>query len=568
MENEQMGKFFEEIAFWLEISGDNPFKIRSYASAAHIIKKLGEPAALLCQEGRLREIEGIGTALEEKIKELLATGRLAYLEKLRDQFPHGLLELSKIHGMGVRTIKQLYEMLQITSLDALREACERGDVAKLKGFGPKRQEKIREGLRFLDGQQNQFHLHTACRTAHEFLNYLQEHPGVRHAAIAGSLRRHKETVKRIELLVAGEDAPSIIRHFVAFSEVLRVTSTEQKSSTVIAKSNIPVTLKVVSEGEWPFALLHASGNKAHNLLLSNRATDLGFHLSEHGLSYKEGGPHPCKAEKDIYQALQLPFIPPELREGLYEFELPLPLRLLTEQDILGVAHCHSNWSDGVNSIEEMAQAARELGYAYLILTDHSQSSVMVNGLTPERVFAQHTEIDALNNRIEGIRIVKGIEADILGDGSLDYVPEVLDAFEFILASIHNHLEMSEEEATSRIVRAIENPYTSAIGHLTGRLLLSRPGYPVHVDKVVDAAIANGVAIEINANPRRLDMDWRHLREAADKGVVFLIGPDAHRIAGLNNIRLGVGIARKGGLNTDHVLNCKPVEEIIRWRGRK
>lgn len=567
MDNEAISRFFDEIAFWLEIAGDNPFKIRSYTHAARVISTSGEAVEDLYRAGRLRDLEGIGEAIEKKVGELLETGRLAYLETLRARFPEGLLALSKLQGIGAKTVKHLYETLHVDSPEALRAACERGDLAKLKGYGAKRQEKILEALDFFDDQQDRFHLHTAWNQANAFYRHLGTHPTLRNLAVAGSLRRYKETVGNIDLLAAGEDAEALVNHFLESSEVDRVLATGPDTGAVVAKSDIPVQLRVVPDGQWPFALLHFSGSGAHLARLRERASALGLELNERGLFRKDGSEISCTEEEDIYRALNLPFIPPELREGSRELELPIPARLLQEEDILGAMHCHSTWSDGVNTIEELAGGAEKMGYAYIVITDHSQTSTLVRGLSPESIHAQHLEIDALNKRPKRIRIIKGIEADILGDGSLDYEPGVLDTFEFVIASIHGGFEMTEEDSARRLIRAIENPYTSVIGHLTGRLLLSRKGYPVRVDKIVDAAIANGVALEINANPRRLDMDWRHLREAADKGAMFAIGPDAHRIAGLNNTRFGVAIARKGGLTPDRILNCKPAEEIIRWRGK-
>lgn len=567
VENEELGRLFDEIAFWLEITGDNPFKIRSYAHAARVLSKLGEPVEALYRDGRLRELEGIGEAIEKKVGELLETGKLEYLEKLRARFPEGLLALSKLQGIGAKTIKHLYETLRVDSPEALRAACERGDVAKLKGYGKKKQEKIMEALDFQEAQRDRFHLHTAWNQANALFRHLGTHPTLQNLAVTGSLRRYKETVSDIDLLAAGEDADALVNHFLESPEVDRVLSTGPDKSAVVTTSDIPVELRVVPDGQWPFALLHFSGSRAHLAQLRERAAAVGLKLTERGLFRKDGSAVPCNDEEDIYQALGLPYIPPELREGRHEFDLPDSGRLLEEADIIGTLHCHSTWSDGVNTIAELAEAAETMGYAYIVITDHSQASAIVRGMPGESVRAQHLEIDALNKRLKKIRIIKGIEADILGDGSLDYEPGILDSFEFVIASIHGGFDMTEEETAQRLIRAIENPHASVIGHLTGRLLLSRKGYPVPVDKIVDAAIANGVALEINANPRRLDMDWRHLREAADKGAMFAIGPDAHRIAGLHNMRFGVAIARKGGLTPDRLLNCKPAEEIIRWRGR-
>lgn len=568
MENKDIGRLFEEIAFWLEIAGDNPFKIRSYAAAAHTLDKLAEPVEQLYREGRLREIEGIGEALEKKIGEAIETGSMSYLEGLRERFPAGLFELSKLHGVGTKTIKQLYEALHVDSPDALFAACERGDVASLKGFGKKKQDKIMDSLRFLQSQEKRFHLHTAWNEANALYRYLAAHPSLRNITVVGSLRRYMETVGDIDLLAASDDPEGLMKHFLEYPQAAEVTVADTDNSSLVTDASIPVDFHLVPEAHWPFALLHLSGSKEHVARLRARASELGLTLTDRGLFRESGEEVPCADEADIYQALGLSFIPPEMREGLYELAAPLPDRLVEAGDIIGTLHCHSTWSDGVNTLEELAAAAREMGYAYIAVTDHSQSSVIVEGLSPEQVFAQHEEIDALNQRLEGIRLLKGIESDIREDGTLDYEADILDACEFVIASIHGNLDMTGERSTARLIRAMEDPHTSVIGHLTGRLLLSRKGYEVQVDKVVDAAIANGVAFEINANPRRLDMDWRHLRKAADKGAMFAIGPDAHRVAGLNNIHFGIAIARKGGLGPDRILNCKPLEEIIRWRGAK
>ncbi len=563
MDNGQITQALNEIALWLEIAGENPFKIRSYVNAARTLESLGEDAASLAASGRLRELDGIGAALEAKIIELTTTGRLAYLDALRARFPETLMELKAVQGLGAKSIKTLYDALGVDSLDALRSACVDGRVAALKGFGKTREKKILEAIAFLDEQRDRFRLNAAWNEAERLRQHLLENAPVVRVEIAGSARRFREVVKDVDLVAASEDGSAAAQAFCSAPGVQRLVSAGPTKSTVIVEAGMPVDLRVVSPAQFPFAWLHFTGSKEHNVVLRRRARERSLKLNEYGLFQETGVSLDCGSEADVYAALDLPYLPPEVREGLFEFDGPLPSPLVEQADLLGVVHCHSTWSDGANSIEEMSLAARDLGYAYLVMTDHSRSSVYVNGLSFERVLEQHREIDALNARLDGFRVVKGIEADILADGSLDYEPDMLAAFEFVVASIHNNLEMSEKEATRRLVRAIENPYAGAIGHLTGRLLLSRPGYPVKVDLVVDAAVANDVAIEINANPRRLDMDWRYLRAAADKGARFVIGPDAHRVAGLRNMRYGLGIARKGALVPEQLLNCSMPEEFIR-----
>ncbi len=566
MDNATIAQAMNDIALLLEIKGENPFKIRSYSNAGQTIEKMSTPIAVLVRENRLRDIEGIGDALEKKITELVTTGELEYLNELRGQYPKTILDLLKVDGLGPKSVKALYKALGIGSLDDLRQACEAGDIREVQGFSAKREQKILAALAFLEKQGGKFRLNTAWVTAAALCAYLVDNSPATRVEVAGSLRRFKETVKDIDIIAAADNTDEVMKAFLGWPEVARVVSSGPTKSAVVLKNGIPVDVRVVAPNQFPYALLHFTGSKEHNVVLRRRAAEQNLKLNEYGLFREDDTSLQCDNETEIYQALGLPFLPPELREGLYETELRPPIQLVTQNDLLGMAHCHSTWSDGKNSIAEMADATRQLGYHYLVITDHSQSSVYVNGLTPERVLEQHAEIDALNESADtGFRVLKGIESDILADGSLDYDSDMLRQFAFVIASVHSNFDMTEAEATKRIIRAIENPFTSAVGHLTGRLLLTRAGYTVNVDKVVDAAVANGVAFEINANPRRLDMDWRHLRRAAEKGARFVIGPDAHRVAGLLNMRYGIGIARKGALAPEHVLNCLGVEEFLQWR---
>ncbi len=566
MDNADVAQVLNDIALLLEIKGENPFKIRSYANASALIQNMSEPVAVLVQDERLREVEGIGEALEQKITELVTTGKLAYMTRLRSEFPDTILDLLQVDGLGPKSVRALYEHLGIATLDALQEACAAGKVREIPGFSEKREQKLLDAVAFLDKQRGQFRLNTAWTTAATLRAHLLDNSPATQVEVAGSLRRYKEVVKDIDLLAAAEDAEAVMQCFVEAPDVKRVVAQGATKSAVMLNNEIAVDLRVVAPDQFACALLHFTGSKAHNVLLRRRAAERNLKLNEYGLFHEDGTLAPCDSEAALYDRLDLPFLPPEVREGLYETELTPPIRLVEQKDVRGMVHCHSTWSDGKNSIAEMAAAAAELGYEYLVMTDHSQSSVYVNGLSPDRVMEQQEEIDALNKQGRvPCQIIKGIEADILRDGALDYDPALLERFAFVIASVHSNFDMTEAEATQRIIRAIENPYTSAIGHLTGRLLLTRRGYSVDVDKVVDAAVANGVAFEINANPRRLDMDWRHLRRAAEKGTRFVIGPDAHRIAGLHNMRYGLGIARKGALAPEHILNCLGAEDLVQWR---
>ncbi len=564
MTNKDVVSALEEIVMLLDLSGESVFKGRAYTSVARRIEQMDGDIAALAKEGRLREIKGVGDALEQKIQELVCTGKLEYLEKLRAKFPDTLFDLFRIPGLGAKRVKQLYEEKQIDSLDALKESCESGGLAELKGFGPKMIEKVLKGIEFAGRHAGQFHFERAYEEAVRLLALIQEDSATIRAEISGSIRRRKEVVKDVDI-VASSDAPAaLMKRFVEDAEVESVTGHGETKSSVLLKSGIGADLRVVSDEQYAFALAHFTGSKDHNVVMRQRAKDRGLKLNEYGL-FENETLQVCADESAIFEKLGLPFLPPELREDLGEFDVESVPRLVELRDIVGMIHCHSTYSDGHHSIRQMVEAAKERGYAYITITDHSQSAAYAGGLQPQRVISQQEEIDQLNEAIDGIRIIKGIESDIRSDGSLDYDEAILKTFEVVIASVHNKLDMSEEEATARVVKAVENPYTTILGHPTGRLLLSREGFPLDYDKVFDACVANRVAVEINANCRRLDLDWRYVRKARDRGVMLSIGPDAHRIDGLDFMKYGVGIARKGWLEPGDVLNCLGVDDFLNWR---
>lgn len=565
MNKKEIAAALEETGMLLELSGENPFKVRSYFNTARALQQLEADLETLVREKRLREIKGVGEALEQKIEELVATGRLAFLEELRARYPESLFELFGIQGLGPKRIKALYEELGIDSREKLAAACREDRIAKLKGFSAKMQENILESIAFA-GQFAGQHLADAAEAAAEVLmERLCKVKDVQRLEVAGSLRRRKELIKDIDILAAAKDGGALMEAFVSAPEVIRVVAHGPTKSSVALESGIAADLRVVAPEAFPFAWHYFTGSKEHNIVMRQRARDRGLKLNEYGLFREDGAPVPCKDEAELFEALDLPWIPPELREDRGEFDdAPLP-ELLRDEDIRGVIHCHTTYSDGLHSVAEMAEAAREFGYEYIVICDHSQSAGYANGLKPDRVLEQHAEIDALNKRLRGFRVLKGIESDIRGDGSLDYDQDILAAFDLVVASVHSKLGMSEDEATARVVKAIENPYTCILGHPTGRLLLGRPGYPLDMDKVFDACIANRVAIEINANCHRLDIDWRHIRKGRDKGAVFAIGPDAHNRDAIRDIRHGAGIARKGWLEARHVINCLNAKELLAWR---
>ncbi|MBI1318247.1 MAG: DNA polymerase/3'-5' exonuclease PolX [Candidatus Hydrogenedens sp.] len=554
-----------EISRLMELQGENPFKSRSYANGARIVEQLEEPLETLIEEGRLGDVKGIGEALEQKITELVTTGKLEFLENLRAQFPPTLFDLFKVSGLGAKRIKQFYDELGIDSLDKLKAACEDNSLAKLKGVSGKLEAKILEGIAFAEQHAGQYLFDAAENAALPLLEYMRGCKDVIRAELAGSLRRKKEVVKDIDIVTSSKKPAAVMDYFVAYPEAERVSSHGETKSSLILKNGISADLRVVTDAQFPFALAHFTGSKEHNVVMRQLAKERGLKLNEYGLHGADGKETPCKDEADLYGALELEFIPPELREDHGEFDLdPIP-ELIEARDMRGVIHCHTTYSDGHNTLREMVEAAKAQGYEYILITDHSQTAAYAGGLKPEKIIQQQEEIAKLNKEIKGITILSGIESDILSDGSLDYEDDVLKSFDLVVASVHNKLDMDEDEATKRVLKAIENPYCDIIGHPTGRLLLARPGFPLHWDQIFDACEANRVAIEINANPKRLDLDWRQVLRSKEAGITFSIGPDAHRVETIDHIRYGIGIARKGGLEKEDVIGTYTLEELMAWR---
>ena len=556
---------FEEIAQLMELQGENPFKSRSYVNAARTIEQLGEDLEVIQREGRLREIKGVGEAIAEKIETLLATGRLPFLEELRAQFPPTIFELFSISGLGAKRIKQFYDELGIKSMADLQAACEANKLAGLKGVGEKMQAKLLEGISFAQQHTGSFHYHVAEEAAQALLAYVRSCKAVQRAELAGSLRRRKEVIKDIDIVASSKHPETVMLHFVAYPGRKRVTGHGDTKSSIVTESGISADLRVVADDLFPYTLMHFTGSKEHNVVMRQRAKDRALKLNEYGLHREDESVLPCHDEAAIYAALDLPHVPPELREDSGEFELTTTPTLITDADVRGVIHCHTTYSDGRNTLEEMVEAGRAAGYEYILITDHSQTASYAGGLKPDDIVRQHEQIDALNKTVKGIKILKGIESDILGDGALDYEDDVLKSFDLIVASVHNRLDMAEAEATARVVRAIENPYCDIIGHPTGRLLLQRKGFPLDFDRIFDACLANNTALEINANCLRLDLDWRLVLKGKRKGVKFCVGPDAHRTGAIANIRYGVGIARKGGLEPSDVICTYSLKDLMAWR---
>lgn len=572
---DEIADTLESIGLLLELKGENPFKTRAYGNAARAVETYPGNIETMAREARLTEIAGIGAAIASKIAELVETGRIEFYENLRAEFPPALFELFELHGVGAKKIKALYENLGVTSLAELEAACKSGRVAALPGFGDKTALKILASIEARGRYADTYLLGTVAPLAENLLEHLRQHPEVSQACIAGSYRRRKETVHDLDFIIATRDPAGVTALFTSHDAVEAVIAQGPTKTSVRLKPGIQADLRVVSQDQYPFALAYFTGSKEHNVKLRGLALARGWTLNEYRMAPVEGknaaAVPAIHEEADLHAALGLAYIEPELRENCGEIEAAaageLP-PLITLENLRGTFHNHTTASDGRCSLEEMAGAARDLGLEYLGIADHSKSSFQAHGLDAKRLLAQREDIARLNATFDEFRLFAGTECDILKDGSLDFPDEVLAQLDYVVASVHNVFNLPEAEMTARIIRAISNPHVTMLGHLTGRLLLHREGYPVDVPAVIDAAAATGTWIEINANPSRLEMDWRWWPLAKEKGVRCVINPDAHSAAGLQQLWFGVAVARKGWLTRDDVMNCLPLGKIEKALRRK
>jgi DNA polymerase (family 10) len=565
MDKDKVAEILTEIGTLLELKGENPFKTRAYVNVARTIEGLNEPLATIVAEKRLGEIKGIGAALEQKITELVETGKLKYYDELKASIAPGLIEMLEISGLGPKKIQAMHKQLGVDSIEKLEAACKAGKVAELDGFGEKTQANILEGIERKRTYASKHLLSDAWLGAEPLLEDLRSHPEVIRCSTAGSLRRFKEIIGDIDLLASSKNAASVIEFFVSQPGIVKILARGETKASVILEGGIQCDLRVVSDAEFPFALAYFTGSKEHNIVMRQRAIARGLRLNEYGLFKSKEETRDakllvsCKTEEDIFTKLDLAFVPPELREDHGEFlaaeknDLP---KLVEWSDLKGALHNHSNWSDGKNTLEEIADYMEELGLEYWAITDHSKAAFQANGLDTKRLHEQILEIKKLNEKIAArgseFRLLTGSEVDILKDG-LDFEDDVLAELEVVVASLHVP-SGSETENTKKLIRAAENPFVHMLGHLTGRLLLEREPYPVNVHAVIDACAATGTWIELNCNPHRLDLDWRHWPYATSKGVKCVINPDAHRNAHAGFLRLGAGVARKGWLEKNDVVN--------------
>jgi len=542
MTNKEIAKVFQYLGQIMELHGENPYKVRSYQNAYLTLRKLDKPLSEMTGE-EIGAIKGVGKAISSKIRELLDNGRLQSLEKYEDQTPEGVRELLRIPGIGPKKIRTVWKDLGVESVGELLYAVQENRLLELKGFGEKTQADLKKKLEYYLRSKDRFRFASLDRPGQALLRQLEE-VGIE-VAETGPYRRRCNVLPAIELLVQADQADKLRR-----SGLLQQIEAQNDHWEAETTGEWPVRIHFAEPEDWGNRLLALTGDEAFVQALNQRNPN-----------------GPAKTEEALFERAGLPPVPPELREGDWALEKAgdgqLPV-LIEEEDIRGVLHAHSTYSDGYHSLEEMARYCREQGYEYLGITDHSQAAFYANGLKPERVREQWAEIDRLNDDLTPFRIFKGIESDILSDGSLDYAEDLLAGFDFIIASVHSNLRMEEAKATQRLLRAIEHPHTRILGHPTGRLLLSRPGYPIDHQAVIDACAEHRVAIELNANPYRLDLDWSWIPYATEKGVRIAINPDAHSREGIHDIRYGLLSARKGGLTAEQCLNAMDLKAFEQW----
>jgi len=562
MNNKQISKVLDDIHALLELKGENPFKPRAYANASRAVETWPESVERMAAEGRLATIPGLGVSLIERITELTASGRMAYHDELTASVPDGLRAMLQISGLGPKKVRAIHEQLGVATIGELEYACRENRLTALDGFGIKTQERVLQGIELLNRSRGFRLIDRALSEAETLTQLFARHPDVWRVGVAGDVRRRMETVQDIHVVVSHPAIDLLLGVAERFGPA---QVTDDGMLTVVCPSGLTAYIHGAPDDCFAMMLYHWTGSETHREQIARHADARRITVTDRHV-IRNRTLLPCPDEATLYDILGLAFIPPELREGGNEVERAatgtLP-ELVSREHLIGVLHVHTTYSDGAHTLEEMALAARTRGYRYVAICDHSRSAVYAHGLSIERVREQHAEIDALNRRFADFRILKGIESDILPDGSLDYPDDVLATFDLVIASVHSAFQMSEEDMTARIVRAIQNPHTTILGHPTGRLLLAREGYKTDVCRIIDTAAERRVAIEVNANPHRLDMDWRYLTKARERGARIAIGPDAHHADELNYVEYGLGIVRKGGAAPQDVINALAPEMWIK-----
>ncbi|MDH7578408.1 MAG: DNA polymerase/3'-5' exonuclease PolX [Bacillota bacterium] len=566
MTNWEICQIFDEIADLLEIIGENSFKVRAYRRAARVLENTYLEVEQLVQENRLEELPGIGAALAAKIKELTETGRLRYHQELKQKVPPGLREMLLIPGVGAKTVQIIYQHLHLTSLEELEVAARTQRLRELPGIGKKTEAAIVRGLELMRERQKRWPLHVATAIAREIKKYLEREVIAERVEVAGSYRRGRETVGDLDFVVASEHPPAVVKKFVAAPWVREIVAEGEMKATILTQWGIQADLLAVKPSLFISALQHFTGSPAHNISLREGAREQGWKISEYGIFQQEKPYHP-ESEEDFYKLLGMAFIPPELREDRGEIEAArlgkLP-KLVEKKDIKGDLHIHSNWSDGVNTLEELALAAQARGYQYLAITDHSKSLGVTRGLTEERLLQQRDEISRLNRELKDFHVLAGIEVDILSNKELDFDDKILAETDLVIASIHSGFKQDRETLTERVLAALKNEHVDILGHPTGRLLGRRDPYPLDVSRVLEVAAQTGTALEINASPDRLDLKDVYIREGRELGVVFAVNTDAHDLHYLDDMQYGVQTARRGWAEAKDIINTFSFRKLKTW----
>jgi DNA polymerase (family 10) len=571
MTNVEISAVFEHIADLLEFQGANPFRVRAYRNAARTIHDLPESAAdILADPNRsLTDIEGIGKDLAEKIATLVQTGSLTMLDELLAEIPESVLAILRVPGLGPKRAAVLFHELNVANIDQLREACQQHRVRELKGFGAKSEEAILQGLDIAAEADRRMLWANADQHVQSILGHMDSCRAIEKIEAAGSYRRCRDTVGDLDFLAVAQNTNAVMDHLTHYGGLVQVLARGDTKMSIRLTGGVQVDLRVVPEISFGAALQYFTGSKEHNIVLRGRAKEQGLKINEYGV-FRGERMIAGRIEEDVYAALGLPCIPPELREARREFEWAdagkLP-ELVELGDIRGDLHTHSTWTDGLATIEEMARAAKQRGLKYIAITDHSQRVAMVNGLNPDRVLQQWAEIDKLKKRLKGITVLKGIEVDILERGGLDLPDDVLAQADWVVASVHYGHNQPKEQITRRMIEALENPYVCAIAHPTGRMLLRRKPYEVDLDAVLRAARDNGKFMELNAHPMRLDLDDVACAAAKNLGVPIVISTDAHRTDGLDAMRYGIMQARRGGLTKHDVANTHTWPQVKKMLGK-
>lgn len=561
--NVDIAQQFETTADLLEIKGENPFRIRAYRNAARVVEDLPHELATMVEaETDLTELPGIGKDLAEKIRDIVTQGSSPALEKLRKELPPHITDLLNLPGLGPKRVRTLYQELKVVDLETLRKAAEAGQIRELPGLGEKTEKHILEAIQSQADSSRRFLRAHVMPYAESYQAYLRTCAHVKKIDLAGSYRRGRETIGDLDFLVWAEEPTAVMEHFVAYDEVRDILAQGETKSSVVLQSGVQVDLRVVPEASYGAALHYFTGSKAHNIAMRKRAQQRHWKLNEYGLFEGEKAVAGCD-EEGIFAALELPWIPPELRENRGELDTDALPELITEADIRGNLHAHSRWSDGKNTIAEMAAAAQEAGYEYLAITDHSKRLTVANGLNEDRLIEQIEEIDEINQSLSDFVLLKGIEVDILEDGSLDLPDSVLSLLDVVIVSVHSKFNLPADKQTERILRAMDNPNTTFVAHPTGRLLLSRPPYAVDVPKLIQQAKQRGCFLELNANPQRLDLNDSYCQLAKQEGVRLCINTDAHNRMDVAAFSHGIAQARRGWVEAKDVVNTLPRARLLK-----